>query len=350
MWSSDESKASDSLWWSHIVEIGWPWQPKPKPNFTLPNGSNYVRIKYLGTSEYGSFYLCSDCSNGRIVVVNEIPFNLRERDRIAARNEALLIQELNHPNIVRVLNSSITDIFIRLVFEKLDCFLQDIIAHKDYSHDPQTTKRYLHQMLSAVAYCHAHGILHRNLKPRNIQVDIIKKKVKIHFLMARPIRVPDAANKGPVGTRGYIAPEMVLTSLEHSTPVDVWSLGCIFAEMVLGHKLFRPVGDRRGELMEIFSVFGTPTEEIWPRLTEICNFDYFHGLPHWEPMDLRVMFPGLEAHGLDLLSRMLSMDPSKRISAKDALNHPYFDDLDSLTWKRLRDMTISFCCSPMDRS
>ena len=110
----------------------------------------------------------------------------------------------------------------------------------------------------------------------------------------------------------------------YSTAIDIWSAGCIFAEMVTGRPLF-PGDSEIDELHRVFRVTGTPNEEVWPGVGILP--DYSPRFPTWQAQSLQRVVPGLGAQGLDLLSRMLVLDPSKRISALEALKHPYFDDV-----------------------
>lgn len=119
--------------------------------------------------------------------------------------------------------------------------------------------------------------------------------------------------------------QILLGSPKYSTPIDIWSVGCIFAEMHTRKPLF-PGDSEIDQLYKIFSITGTPNEQTWPGVTEFPDYSE-PTFPKWAPRNLAEVVPGLEPAGLDLLSQMLQMVPSKRISAKEALNHPYFDSL-----------------------
>lgn len=127
-------------------------------------------------------------------------------------------------------------------------------------------------------------------------------------------------------TLWYRAPEILLGSKIYACPVDMWSVGCIFSEMATLTPLF-PGDSEIDELYKIFRVLGTPNESVWPGVTKLP--DYKPTFPQWKPMDLAQLIPDLEPAGIDLLKKMLVYEPSKRISAKEALKHPYFDDLDT---------------------
>ena len=145
------------------------------------------------------------------------------------------------------------------------------------------------------------------------------------FGLARAFGVPIRTYTHEVVTLWYRAPEILLGSKMYATPVDIWSIGCIFAELVVRRPLF-PGDSEIDELYKIFRILGTPTEEIWPGVTKLP--DYKPQFPGWKSTDISLVVPGLDALGLDLLKQMLIYEPSKRISAKKALKHPYFDDLE----------------------
>ncbi|XP_022862523.1 cell division control protein 2 homolog A-like [Olea europaea var. sylvestris] len=127
-----------------------------------------------------------------------------------------------------------------------------------------------------------------------------------------------------VVTLWYRAPEILLGSRHYSTPVDVWSVGCIFAEMVNRRPLF-PGDSEIDELFRIFRVMGTPNEDTWPGVSSLPDFK--SAFPKWPRKDIAAVVPNLDAAGLDLLVKMLSLDPSRRITARSALEHEYFKDI-----------------------
>jgi serine/threonine protein kinase len=133
-----------------------------------------------------------------------------------------------------------------------------------------------------------------------------------------------------VATLWYRAPEILLGSIEYSTPIDVWSVGVIFVELVTKNPLF--TGDSEiDQLYRIFRICGTPNEDNWPGVTQLKN--YKQSFPNWIAAPLKNVIHNLtlDAAGIDLLQRMLRYDPCERISAKSALNHPYFKDLKKKT-------------------
>ena len=126
-------------------------------------------------------------------------------------------------------------------------------------------------------------------------------------------------------TLWYRAPEILLGARQYACPVDIWSLGTIFAEMVTQRPMF-PGDSEIDELFKIFRLLGTPNEELWPGVSKLQ--DYKVTFPKWRPQPLASAMPAMEAAGVDLAGRMLCYTPAARITAKASLDHPYFADLD----------------------
>lgn len=138
--------------------------------------------------------------------------------------------------------------------------------------------------------------------------------------MARAFTIPIETLTHEVVTLWYRAPEILLGGKHYSVGVDMWSVGCIFAELVTKQPLF-PGDSEIDELYRIFRVCGTPTETIWPGVSKLP--DWKPTFPKWAPKDMAEIVPGLEPAGVDLLQRMLTYEPNARISGKDALSHPF---------------------------
>ncbi len=144
------------------------------------------------------------------------------------------------------------------------------------------------------------------------------------FGLARAIGIPVRTYTHEIVTLWYRAPEVLLGSKHYSTAVDMWSVGCIFAEMASQTPLF-PGDSEIDELFKIFRILGTPTEASWPGVSQLP--DYKSSFPQWPSVPLAKAVPHLDEPGIDLLGKMLIYDPGKRISAKRALEHPYFDEI-----------------------
>ncbi|XP_071711602.1 cell division control protein 2 homolog A-like [Rutidosis leptorrhynchoides] len=209
-----------------------------------------------------------------------------------------------------------------MVLEYLDVDLSKYVdSCPKYSVDPRLVKMYLHQILCGVAYFHDHGVVHRDLKLENVLVDRKANVVKVaDFGLARGYAASGQRYTPNVGTRCYRAPE-VLINADAYTTFDVWSIGCIFAEMVNREPLFKGKSEI-DVLLCIFKMMGTPNEDTLPGVTSISFID-----STFPTKDLETAVPDLDEHGLDLLRKMLCVDPHERITAKDALKHEYFNDI-----------------------
>ncbi|KAM7467369.1 hypothetical protein LguiB_014931 [Lonicera macranthoides] len=235
---------------------------------------------------------------------------------------------MDHNRIVRLLEVFHDNNWINLVFEYLHCDLKKFMhTHSTTLDNPSTVKKFVHQILRGVEYCHSRQILHRDLKPQNILIDVHNLNLKLAgFGLARTLSSPLQKYTPEVVTLWYRAPEILLVSPIYSTPIDIWSVGCIFAELVNRKILFKG----NSEIDQVFAIFrllGKPSEETWPGIGTFCSLVL--DLKDMDtPKDLADLFPDLELAGVQLLSEMLRLDPTRRITAKEALQHEYFRDLD----------------------
>ncbi|XP_046404222.1 cyclin-dependent kinase 2-like isoform X1 [Ischnura elegans] len=241
-----------------------------------------------------------------------------------AIREISLLKELKHPNVVCLLDVVHADKKLYLVFEFLT---QDLKKFLDSSKDllpPELVKSYLWQLFKGITYCHAHRILHRDLKPQNLLIDSEGSIKLADFGLARAFGVPVRTYTHEVVTLWYRAPEILLGTKFYSTSVDVWSIGCIFAEMLTRRALF-PGDSEIDQLFRIFRTLGTPDESIWPGVSQLP--DYKSMFPRWEPQNISKVIPNLDQDAKDLFLKLLTYDPHKRITAKAAMSHPYFGNV-----------------------
>lgn len=297
----------------------------------------YQRIEKIGEGTYGVVYKAKDLTNNnRIVAMKKI--RLEQEDEgvpSTAIREISLLKEMNDPNIVKLLDIIAEGHKVYLVFEFLDLdlkkYMEAIPAGMGLGED--MVKRFMLQLVSGVKYCHSHRILHRDLKPQNLLIDKEGNLKLADFGLARAFGVPLRTYTHEVVTLWYRSPEILLGGKQYSTGVDMWSVGCIFAEMCTRKALF-PGDSEIDEIFKIFRLLGTPDEQAWPGVTSFP--DYKSSFPQWARVETEKMVPTLEPAGLDLLDAMLIYDPAGRISAKQALHHEYFmtDDGEMMTDNR----------------
>jgi len=286
----------------------------------------FQKLEKIGEGTYGVVYKAKDKESGRTVALKKIRLDT-ESDGVpsTAIREISLLKELNHPNVVRLLDVVHSEKKLFLVFEYLD---RDLKKYMDSvpagGISLPLVKSYLYQLLSGIAFCHSHRILHRDLKPQNLLIDSQGSIKLADFGLARAFGVPVRSYTHEVVTLWYRAPEILLGCRYYSTPVDVWSIGCIFAEMITRRALF-PGDSEIDQLFRIFRTLGTPDERLWPGVSDFP--DYKSSFPKWPVQNLLQVIPALTQAGADLLQQMLTYEPTRRISARNALSHRFFSDV-----------------------
>jgi negative regulator of the PHO system len=236
------------------------------------------------------------------------------------------MKELKHENIVALHDVVHTENKLMLVFEYMD---GDLKRYMDTQGDrgalkPALIKSFMYQLLKGIDFCHQNRVLHRDLKPQNLLING-KGQLKLgDFGLARAFGIPVNTFSNEVVTLWYRAPDVLLGSRTYNTSIDIWSAGCIMAEMYTGRPLF-PGTTNEDQIIRIFRIMGTPTERTWPNITQFP--EYKTTFQMYATQDLRQILPQIDATGINLLSRMLQLRPELRISAKDALNHPWFNDI-----------------------
>ncbi|OZJ03995.1 Cyclin-dependent kinase 3 [Bifiguratus adelaidae] len=289
-----------------------------------PPLEKFQKMEKLGEGTYGVVYKAKDKITGEIVALKKIRLEA-EQEGIpsTAMREISLLRELKHENIVRLLDIINNESKLYLVFEYLDLDLKRYMDQAGAEGmTPLHIKAFMSQLLVGVRYCHSHRIMHRDLKPQNLLIDREGRLVIADLGLARAFGVPMRVYTHEVVTLWYRSPEVLLGG-PYSTGMDMWSIGCIFAEMTLLKPLF-PGDSEIDELFRIFRMLGTPNDDVWPGVTNYQ--DYKASFPNWKPYTLDKAMPHLTPASLDLLKQFLVYDPAQRISAKRALNHSYFTE------------------------
>ena len=281
--------------------------------------NNFVKIKKIGEGTYGEVYEAIDTSNNTKVALKKLRIeNKDEGIPITALREMCILKHIKHENIVELLEI-IQDIDkIILIFEFVDQDLKMYIDKNKGIKDVNIIKSFVYQILKGLYHCHINRIIHRDLKPQNLLITNDLKLKLADFGLSRMFSLPMGKMTHEIITLWYRPPEVLLGYDNYTTKVDSWSIGCIMAEMIVEKPLF--MGDCEiGQLFKIFQIMGTPNESNWPGVSKLP--DYKLTFPQWKTKPFTELFPGLDKEGIDLLEKFLMMDPDKRISVREALEH-----------------------------
>lgn len=260
------------------------------------------------------------------MALKEINLDSEEGTPSTAIREISLMKELDCENIVTLYDVIHTENKLTLVFEFMDKDLKKYMETQGNQGalDMKIVKSFMFQLLKGIMFCHDNRVLHRDLKPQNLLINS-KGQLKLgDFGLARAFGIPFNTFSNEVVTLWYRAPDVLLGSRAYTTSIDIWSAGCIFAEMCTGKPLF-PGSANDDQLIKIFKLMGTPNERTWPGISQYANYKN-----NWEvyvPQDLRILIPNLDPLGLNLLQSLLQMRPDARITARQALQHPWFHEI-----------------------
>ena len=240
--------------------------------------------------------------------------------------EIALLRRLHHPNLVQLLDVVVgrrmSSVF--LVFEYMNYDLARLIDGQRKPFSAAEIKNLMHQLLSAVAFLHERNVLHRDIKVSNMLYNSQGELKLCDFGLARVCANPVLPMSPKVVTLWYRPPELFLGQKRYTSAVDMWAVGCVMGELLL-HGALMPGKTDAQQLDFICSLLGSPTDETWPSMKSMPLFGKVE-LPQGRESQLTTHFPTLKEHGMDLISRLLAYEPSSRISARDALNHPYFQE------------------------
>lgn len=296
-------------------------------------------VKELGHGAYGivcsAKYQDGNEGDGNYVAIKKIT-NIFSKKILCKRSlrELKLLQFFRgHKNItclydLDIVPHSVTGEFneVYLYEELMECDMHQIIRSGQSLTD-QHYQSFIYQALCGLKYIHSADVLHRDLKPSNLLVNADCDLKICDFGLARGFSENPDENAGfmteYVATRWYRAPEIMLSFTNYTKSIDIWSVGCILAELLGGKPLFRGK-DHVDQLNQILLVLGTPKESTLIKIGSVRAQNYVRSLPYTRKVSFLELFPNANPLALDLLEHMLTLDPNERISVEDALNHPYF--------------------------
>ncbi|KAI0728009.1 CMGC/CDK/CDK7 protein kinase [Fomitopsis betulina] len=281
----------------------------------------WAKDQKIGEGTYAVVYRGREIATGRRVAIKKIKVGqFKDGLDMSAIREVKYLRELKHANVIELLDVFSTKQNLNLVLEFLDTDLELVIRDRSLVFLPTDIKSWMAMTFRGLEFCHRNFILHRDLKPNNLLIAANGYLKIADFGLARDFADPGYKMTCQVITRWYRPPELLFGCRYYSTAVDIWSVGCIFAELMLRIP-YLPGETDMDQLKTIFRALGTPTEDEWPGHTKLPDYVPLGNFP--KP-PLRDLFSAASPECISLLTKCLLYEPRKRISARDALRHPYF--------------------------
>ncbi|PLN78035.1 mitogen-activated protein kinase mpkC [Aspergillus taichungensis] len=286
---------------------------------TFESTGRYANLQPVGLGGFGIVCSAYDLISQQGVAIKKMvkPF---DNSAIAKRayREVKLLKQMRHENLI-----GITDVFVSplddiyLVTELLGTDLGRLLQAKPL--DGKFTQYFMYQIFRGLKYLHSAGVVHRDLKPGNL---LVNENCDLKICDFGLARIGEPQMTGYVSTRYYRAPEIMLTWQRYGVQVDIWSAGCIFAEMLRGAPLF-PGKDHIDQFHLITDVLGNPPPEVIERIPGGNTRRLVSMMERKEPKSLKDLIPDAEDDAIDLLTKTLMIDPDRRITAAESLKHPY---------------------------
>ena len=290
----------------------------------------FTALSIIGKGTFGIVYRAKKDESDEILAIKRVFQDKRYHNR-----ELQILKELKHPNIIGLRHYFYTygekkdsEIYLNCVTDYLPQTLSRILSINYQSRkqlDPFIAKLYAYQMLLSIKYIHSIGITHRDIKPQNILVDQKTNIIKLCDFGSAKKLVQGQKSLAYICSRYYRAPELIFGSTNYNSQIDVWSMGCVIAELVLGRPLF-PGDTPSDQLVEIIKILGTPTKDdiisMNPQFEE-QKFPPIKPTP-WEKVFKNRKIP---ENFVDLISKLLVYNPKVRLNAEKALEHIYFDEI-----------------------
>ncbi|XP_018865235.3 cyclin-dependent kinase-like 1 isoform X1 [Gorilla gorilla gorilla] len=287
----------------------------------------YEKIGKIGEGSYGVVFKCRNRDTGQIVAIKK--FLETEDDPVIkkiALREIRMLKQLKHPNLVNLLEVFRRKRRLHLVFEYCDHTVLHELDRYQRGVPEHLVKSITWQTLQAVNFCHKHNCIHRDVKPENILITKHSVIKLCDFGFARLLTGPSDYYTDYVATRWYRSPELLVGDTQYGPPVDVWAIGCVFAELLSGV----PLWPGKSDVDQLYLIRKTLGDLI-PRHQQVFSTNqYFSGVKIPDPEDmepLELKFPNISYPALGLLKGCLHMDPTERLTCEQLLHHPYFENI-----------------------
>ncbi|KMZ63010.1 Cyclin-dependent kinase F-3 [Zostera marina] len=281
----------------------------------------YVALKTLGDGSCGIVYKAINLETKEIVAIKKMKNTFNCWEECRNLREINILSKLNHPSVVGLKEVVMENHVLYMIFEYMECNLFEKMGDGNNKFSEAEIRNIMKQFLQGLSYIHNEGYIHRDLKPENLLVrnDIIKVA---DFGLARDVLSgPPFTNY--VSTRWYRAPEILLRSPSYTMASDMWSVGAILAELFMSSPLF-PGESETDQILKICSILGSPDYTSWPDgidLARAMNFNFYE----IGPKNISHIIQNASSEAIDLIMQLCSWDPSKRPTAAQALQHPFFD-------------------------
>ncbi|GMP30651.1 hypothetical protein CsSME_00005222 [Camellia sinensis var. sinensis] len=312
------------------VAAGWPsWLSAVAGdaiNGWLPlRSDSFEKLDKIGQGTYSSVYRAREVETGRIVALKKVRFDTYQPESVMfMAREITILRRLDHPNIMKLegLITNRLSCSIYLVFEYMEHDLSGLLSCPDIKFSDAQIKCYMRQLLSGLEHCHSHGVMHRDIKASNILVNNEGVLKIADFGLANYVSARHRQElTSRVVTLWYRPPELLLGSTNYGTSVDMWSVGCVFAELFFG----KPILKGRTEVEQLHKIFrlcGTPADDYWKK-SKLPLASMFKP-QHPYISSLRERCKELPKSAVTLLETFLSIEPYKRGTASSALESEYF--------------------------
>jgi len=296
-----------------------------------PREISYTNYKVIGNGSFGVVYQAKLVPSSDEIAIKKVLQDKRFKNR-----ELQIMRLVSHPNVVDLeaffyINgekpAQKDEVYLNLVLEYVPETVYRASRHYAKLKQPMPMlqiKLYMYQLLRSLAYIHSLGICHRDIKPQNLLLNPSTGVLKLCDFGSAKILVAGEPNVSYICSRYYRAPELIFGATNYTTNIDIWSTGCVMAELMMGQPLF-PGESGIDQLVEIIKILGTPSREQ----IKTMNPNYMeHKFPQIRPHPFAKVFrPRTAPEAIDLVSKLLEYTPSARLSAVEAMVHPFFDEL-----------------------